>query len=212
MKKLFIAALAVFGLTIGANATQLIAYCTLHPLDSKCHPKPVPGPKGEKGDKGDKGDRGKTGKTGKTGAQGEPGKDGKDGLNGKNGENGKNGANGKNGQTIVGPQGPEGKPGAKGDKGDKGEDGKDYFGGTDANRAAAGSIAVDSIDFGTTHAGVLEVGAGVGYAEASSTADGEVAGGLGLKYGITDTTAGIVKGWVADESSYAVGAGVTYRF
>ncbi len=62
--------------------------------------------------------------------------------------------------------------------------------------------------------GQTEIGAGFGVSSGkygSGSVQG-YAGALGLKHGLTDEDAVIVKGWMSDSANYAVGAGVTHRF
>ena len=79
-----------------------------------------------------------------------------------------------------------------------------------AEDVAAGSMAVNAIDFGTTAKGVTELGGGVGVSHSYGGSSWAV--GVGAKHGITDTEAVIVKGWLVNSSSYSVGAAVTTRF
>ncbi len=76
--------------------------------------------------------------------------------------------------------------------------------------SSAGAIAIGSIDFGSTCAGMWEVGVGIG--TSAGLDDQGYAGAVGAKYGLTDNTAIIVKGWGSDSDSYAMGAGATWRF
>ena len=80
--------------------------------------------------------------------------------------------------------------------------------------AAAGSIATSAIDFGTVGEGVTEIGVGVGVSGGDfyGTTETGYAGALGLKHGLTDEDAVIVKGWYGSNKAYGVGAGLTHRF
>lgn len=78
-----------------------------------------------------------------------------------------------------------------------------------ANQAIAGSVALSAIDFGTTTEGKTEVGMGIGVSDSYVGTD--YAGALGIKYGFTDDTSGVIKGWVA-EDAFAVGVAVVYGF
>ena len=79
---------------------------------------------------------------------------------------------------------------------------------------AAGNMAIAAIDFGTTGKGVTEIGMGIGYSSANygSGSVSSVAGGLGIKHGITDEDALIGKVWLGEHGAYAVGGAVTHRF
>ena len=153
------------------------------------------------------------------------GKDGRDGIDGKDGIDGQDGERGSDGKD-----GLDGKDGTNGSDGGVGSDGRDGLDGTDGTNGkdgiidysyidktfeytrdvAAGSMAVSAIDFGTTCKGVVEIGAGIGYADSFNGSS--TAGAVGLKHGMTDADALIIKAWGTDSDTYAVGAGITHRF
>jgi len=78
--------------------------------------------------------------------------------------------------------------------------------------SAAGSMSVSTIDFGTVDAGHFEVGVGVGMSGGNVINETSFAGGAGLKYGFTDETAGVAKGWVGNHGSYGAGAGMVFKY
>ncbi len=173
------------------------------------------------------------------GKDGINGKDGKDGINGKDGLSikGKDGINGKDGLSIKGKDGVVDY--SKINEfisyqyeylSDMSTDSEVFISkiSTDMETlfseyeksmdryesflvdSSAGAIAIGSIDFGSTCAGMWEVGVGIG--TSAGLDDQGYAGAVGAKYGLTDNTAIIVKGWGADSDSYAMGAGATWRF
>lgn len=81
--------------------------------------------------------------------------------------------------------------------------------GETANQAVAGATAISSIDFGSLKKGETEGGAGVGTSKSYIGTD--FAGAIGLKHGVTDSTAGIIKGWKS-KRSHAIGMGVVHKF
>lgn len=126
MFALFVALMAVFGLSSVASAASHHHHRHHHPKPIHCKKgfhrngrhcvKNPPGPqKGEKGDKGDTGAPGPAGPQGPAGPAGVPGVQGPAGQNGTNGVNGTDGTDGENGATgPQGPIGPEGKEGPQG--------------------------------------------------------------------------------------------------
>jgi len=77
--------------------------------------------------------------------------------------------------------------------------------------SAAGSMAVATIDFGTVHTDELEIGVGVGMS-GGDYIDTSFAGGIGAKYGITETTSAIGKVWMSNHGNYGAGAGVVFKY
>lgn len=136
-------------------------------------------------------------------------------------------------QGQVGPQGEKGDTGEQGPAGADGKDGKDGRDGKDFNskgyeltikeflkygkeateyyeKSAAGAAAIAAIDFGSTCKGVTVGGIGVGTSKSFTGRSNAV--GVGIKHGLTDTDAVIVKGWVAGSDAHAIGAGFMHRF
>ena len=78
--------------------------------------------------------------------------------------------------------------------------------------SSAGASAMAVVDFGNVRKGQTQIGVGAGYAH-GRFADGSgssYAGALGLKYGITDRTAVVVKAWVGQHNAYGGGVGVVH--
>lgn len=138
------------------------------------------------------------------------------GENGVNGNDGQNGSDGKDGQDgMDGRDGYDGSDGRDGVDGSDGTDGVVDYSYVDktfeyTRDVAAGSMAVSTIDFGTTCKGVTEGGIGIGYSDSFNGSS--TAGAVGIKHGFTDETAGVVKAWGTDSDTYSVGAGITHRF
>jgi len=78
--------------------------------------------------------------------------------------------------------------------------------------SAAGSAAIATIDFGSVKEDELEIGVGVGMSGGHSIDENSFAAGVGLKYGIDDTTSGIAKGWISQHGNYGAGAGVVFKY
>ncbi len=81
--------------------------------------------------------------------------------------------------------------------------------------AAAGAVALSTIDFGASYEGSLEVGVGFGVSGTRNYGSSHLtgyAGAAGMKYGINDKDSVIVKAWVGDHKSYGMGGGLTRRF
>ncbi len=76
---------------------------------------------------------------------------------------------------------------------------------------SAGSIAVATIDFSSTQEGKYSLGFGMG---TSTDFDNlySTAGAVGLKYGISDTSAIISKAWIGSNGTGALGVGYSFDF
>jgi len=185
MKKILMAVVAVFGLTGVVHATgyDIPEYDICTIFPEAC----VPGPVGPQGEQGEQGPIGETGATGPKGDTGETGPQGEQGEPGKDGVDGKDG-------VVDYSQFMKFR-----------EEAVEY-----AQDTSAGNSAMASIDFGSTCKGVTEVGIGYGYA--SSFNGSSSAGAVGLKHGLTDVDAVIVKGWAASSDSNGFGVAITHRF
>ena len=76
---------------------------------------------------------------------------------------------------------------------------------------SAGSIATSTIDFSATQQGKFSIGFGLGTG-ISDFDNYSTAGAFGLKYGITDDSAIISKGWVGSNGGSAFGIGWNFDF
>lgn len=203
MKKIVLALLVFGGLT-SLHATH----------DEFCITCPQ-GIQGEQGEQGPIGETGATGATGNDGADGQDGSDGQDGTNGLDGQDGATGADGQDG--IDGTNGVDGSDGADGrvdytevnkfmqEFRQRAKDAEKY-----QAESNAGASAMASIDFGSTKKGDTFGGIGIGYSSTYNT--NGVAGAVGIKHGMTDTEAIIIKAWGANSKSYGAGLGVTTKF
>lgn len=223
MKKIMISLVAIAAMITMASANGGDAeFCFLHPDSPICG---SVGPVGPTGADGIDGKDGIDGEDGRDGVDGIDGIDGVDGVAGQDGLDGRDGADGAKGDTgAVGDRGDNGNNGADGNDGADGVDFNSYYYQQTLNEfikyakeateyyedAAAGAAAIGAIDFGTTCEGQTEGGIGIGHS--SSFSGSSTVGAVGIKHGITDTEAFIVKGWMADSDAYAIGAAMTHRF
>ena len=77
----------------------------------------------------------------------------------------------------------------------------------------AGAASISAIDFGTVAKGETAGGLGLGTGDTGASVGAMYAVGAGLKHGVDDDTAVIIKGYYGTRGhSNAVGAGVVHKF
>jgi len=196
------------------SGTSLVTWGQAGPKGDKGD-KGDPGLQGIQGPKGDKGDKGDQGLQGIQGAKGDKGDQGPQGIPGQQGDKGDPGLQGIQGEKgdkgDPGPQGLQGPQGDKGDKGDPGEPGPTYttgrcisisglnvisdscgtiagFGVTDTGGPLQ-TFAVDTQAIQRRVTGTCAAGNAIRQIAADGTVSCQAAGGFGLPFSGSMTTA-----------------------